>query len=54
MTRVIKQKLYDSILRDYKTLLDTVTIKAARDTIEERIEKLKLAPEWRKDQNYSD
>jgi len=53
MARVITEKLYDSILRDYKTLLDTTTIKTARDTIDDRIEKLNLAPQWRAGQNYS-
>jgi len=54
MPRVITQKLLKSIINDYKTLLDATTVKAARDTIEDRISKLELAPEWRAGQNYSD
>ena len=54
MPRVIKEKLHKSIISDYRTLLNHTTVKAARDTIQERIEKLELAPKWRQGQNYAD
>lgn len=52
--RVISEDLYKKILRDYKTLLDNTTLKAACDTLQDRIKKLELAPEWRKGQSYTD
>ncbi len=54
LPRVISEELYQNLIKDYQTLLDTTTIKAASDTIQDRIDKLKICPIFRKGQDYAD